>query len=85
MVHTKSRYPAGSLLVDRGGRVFIHDGKEYINGYGCIMGEDSDGHIKKVTGTDLWNRWYVEREANDKEIERFLEKLKNEVVWIWRR
>ena len=41
-----SEYKAGTILVDGDGKVFIHDGFVNADGYGVIIGEDSDGMIQ---------------------------------------
>lgn len=45
-----SEYKAGTILVDICGKVFIHDGFINADGYGVIIGEDSDGMIQKSNG-----------------------------------
>ena len=45
-----SEYKAGTILVDGDGKVFIHDGFVNADGYGVIIGEDSDGMIQKSNG-----------------------------------
>ena len=42
-----SDFKAGTILVDICGKVFIHDGYINADGYGVIIGEDSDGMIQK--------------------------------------
>ena len=42
-----SEYKAGTILVDGDGKVFINDGFINADGYGVIIGEDSDGMIHK--------------------------------------
>ena len=42
-----SEFKAGAILVDDDGKVFIHDGFVNADGYGVIIGEDSDGVIHK--------------------------------------
>lgn len=41
-----SEFRAGTILVDGYGKVFIHDGFINADGYGVIIGEDSDGMIQ---------------------------------------
>lgn len=45
-----SEYKAGTILVDGDNKVFIHDGFVNADGYGVIIGEDSDGMIQKSNG-----------------------------------
>lgn len=47
-----SEFKAGAILVDGDGKVFIHDGYINADGYGVIIGEDSDGMIQKSNGID---------------------------------
>lgn len=49
-----SEYKAGTILVDGDGKVFIHDGFVNADGYGVIIGEDSDGMIQKSNGIGNW-------------------------------
>ena len=49
-----SEYKAGTILVDDDGKVFIHDGFVNADGYGVIIGEDSDGMIQKSNGIGNW-------------------------------
>lgn len=48
-----SEYEAGTILVDGEGKVFIHDGFINADGYGVIIGEDSDGMIQKSNGIGI--------------------------------
>lgn len=49
-----SEFKAGTILVDGDDKVFIHDGFINADGYGVIIGEDSDGMIQKSNGIGNW-------------------------------
>ena len=49
-----SEFKAGAILVDGDGKMFIHDGFVNADGYGVIIGEDSDGMIQKSNGIGNW-------------------------------
>ena len=49
-----SEFKAGAILVDGDDKVFIHDGFVNADGYGMIIGEDSDGMIQKSNGIGNW-------------------------------
>lgn len=62
-----SEFRAGTILVDGYGKVFIHDGFINADGYGVIIGEDSDGMIQKSNGIGNWMKGYL-REATSQEV-----------------
>ena len=67
---------AGAILVDSDGKVFIHDGYINADGYGVIIGEDSDGIIQKSNGIGNWaNEGYC-REATPQEVMDFFAKVR---------
>lgn len=49
-----SEYKAGTILVDGDGKVFIHDGFVNADGYGVLIGENSDGIIQKSNHIGNW-------------------------------
>ena len=67
-----SEFKAGTILVDGDGKVFIHDGFVNADGYGVIIGEDSDGMIQKSNGIGNWMKEGFCREATSQEITNFL-------------
>lgn len=71
-----SEYKAGTILVDSNGKVFIHDGFINADGYGVIIGEDSDGMIRKSNGIGNWMKEGVNREATREEIQNFFAKVR---------
>lgn len=71
-----SEYKAGTILVDGDGKVFIHDGFVNADGYGVIIGEDSDGMIQKSNGVGNWMKEGVYREATREEIQNFFAKIR---------
>lgn len=71
-----SEYKAGTILVDGEGKVFIHDGFINADGYGVIIGEDSDGMIQKSNGVGNWMKEGVNREATREEIQNFFTKVR---------
>lgn len=71
-----SEYKAGTILVDGEIKVFIHDGFINADGYGVIIGEDSDGKIQKSNGVGNWMKEGVCREATREEIQNFFAKIR---------
>ena len=59
-----SEFKAGAILVDGDGKVFIHDGFVNADGYGVIIGEDSDGMIQKSSGIGNW----MKKAAGEKQL-----------------
>ena len=70
-----SEFRAGTILVDDYGKVFIHDGFINADGYGVIIGEDSDGMIQKSNGIGNWMKGYL-REATSQEVSKFFSKVR---------
>ena len=58
-----SEYKAGTILVDGDGKVFIHDGFVNADGYGVVIGENSDGIIHKSNRIGNWMKEGCYREA----------------------
>ena len=71
-----SEFKAGTILVDGDGKVFIHDGFVNADGYGVIIGEDSDGMIQKSNGIGNWMKEGCWREANPQEVMEFFDKVR---------
>lgn len=71
-----SEYKAGTILVDICGKVFIHDGFINADGYGVIIGEDSDGMIQKSNGIGNWMKEGCWREATSQEVSEFFAKIR---------
>lgn len=71
-----SEFRAGTILIDDDGKVFIHDGYFNADGYGVIIGEDSDGMIQKSNGIGNWMKEGVNREATREEIQNFFAKIR---------
>ena len=71
-----SEYKAGTILADGNGKVFIHDGFVNADGYGVIIGEDSDGMIQKSNGIGNWMKEWFCREATSQEIIDFFAKVR---------
>ena len=65
-----SEYKAGTILVDGDGKVFIHDG------YGVIIGEDSDGVIQKSNGIGNWMKCNIKGVATKEQISEFFAKVR---------
>ena len=71
-----SEFKAGTILVDGDDKVFIHDGFINADGYGVIIGEDSDGMIQKSNGIGNWMKEGFCREATLQEIADFFAKVR---------
>ena len=71
-----SKFRAGTILVDGDGKVFIHDGFVNADGYGVIIGEDSDGMIQKSNGIGNFMNGGCCREATQQEVMEFFAKVR---------
>ena len=71
-----SDFKAGTILVDGDGKVFIHDGFVNDDGYGVIIGEDSDGMIQKSNGIGNWMKEGCCRKATSQEVSEFFDKVR---------
>ena len=71
-----SEFKAGTILVDSRGKVFIHDGFVNADGYGVIIGEDSDGMIQKSNGIGNFMNGGFCREATPQEVMEFFAKVR---------
>lgn len=43
----RSEFKRGEFLVTSDGSIFIHDGYKNGDGYGCLIGLDSNGELRK--------------------------------------
>jgi hypothetical protein len=71
-----SEYEAGTILVDSDGKAFIHDGFINADGYGVIIGEDSNGMIQKSNGIGNWMKEGCCREATSQKVSEFFAKVR---------
>ena len=71
-----SEYKAGTILVDDDGKVFIHDGFINADGYGVIIGYDSDGMIRKSNGIGNFMKWPIKGVATKEQISEFFDKVR---------
>ena len=71
-----SEFKAGTILVDCDGKVFIHDGFVNADGYGVIIGEDSDGIIRKSNGIGNFMMGSIKDVATKEQISEFFAKLR---------
>ena len=71
-----SEYKAGTILVASDGKVFIHDGFVNADGYGVIIGEDSDGMIQKSNGIGSWMKCHIKGVATKEQISGFFAKVR---------
>ena len=71
-----SDFKPGTILVDSEGKVFIHDGFINADGYGVIIGEDSDGMIQKSNGIGNWMKWRIKGIATKEQISEFFIKVR---------
>ena len=71
-----SEFKAGAILVDGDSKVFIHDGFVNADGYGVIIGEDSDGMIQKSNGIGNWMKEGCCRKATSQEVSEFFAKVR---------
>ena len=71
-----SEYKAGTILVDCDRKVFIHDGFVNADGYGVIIGENSDGVIQKSNGIGNWMKWHIKGVATKEQISEFFAKVR---------
>ena len=71
-----SDFKAGTILVDGDGKVFIHDGFVNADGYGVIIGEDSDGIIRKSNGIGNFMMGSIKGVATKEQISEFFAKVR---------
>ena len=71
-----SEFEAGTILVDGDGKVFIHDGFVNADGYGVIIGEDSDGIIRKSNGIGNFMKGSIKCVATKEQISEFFAKVR---------
>lgn len=70
-----SDFKPGTILVDSEGKVFIHDGFINADGYGCLIGMDSNGDIQKQSDWGNFMRYPIDHIASDKEIDILMRKI----------
>ena len=71
-----SDFKAGTILVDGDGKVFINDGFVNADGYGVIIGEDSDGMIQKSNGIGNCMMGSIKGVAAKEQISEFFAKVR---------
>ena len=71
-----SEFKAGAILVDGDGKVFTHDGFVNADGYGVIIGEDSNGVIQKSNGIGYWMKCHIKGVATKEHISEFFAKVR---------
>ena len=71
-----SEFKARAILVDGDGKVFIHDGFVNADGYGVIIGEDSNGVIQKSNGIGYWMKCHIKGVATKEHISEFFAKVR---------
>lgn len=71
-----SEFRAGTILVDGDGKVFIHDGFVNADGYGVVIGENSDGMIQKSNGIGNCMKWHIKGVATKEQISEFFAKVR---------
>ena len=71
-----SNYTKGTFLVDEENHVFIHDGFMNADGYGVVIGENSDGIIRKSNYIGNWMKYPVKGMATGEQISEFLSKVR---------
>ena len=71
-----SEYEAGTILVDGDGKAFIHDGFINGDGYGVIIGDDSEGMIRKSNGIGNFMKWPIKGVATKEQISEFFDKVR---------
>ena len=71
-----SEFKAGAILVDGDGKVFIHDGFVNADGYGVIIGEDSNGVIQKSNGIGSLMKCHIKGVATKEQISEFFAKVR---------
>ena len=69
-------YEAGTILVDVDGKVFIFVGFVNADGYGVIIGEDSDGIIRKSNGIGNFMMGSIKGVATKEQISEFFAKVR---------
>ena len=71
-----SDFKAGTILVDGDGKVFIRGGFVSADGYGVIIGEDSDGIIRKSSGIGNFMMGCIKGVATKEQISEFFAKVR---------
>ena len=71
----RSKFKIGEFLVTTNGNIFIHDGHENSDGYGCLIGMRADGTILKQSDWGNFMRYPIDHIASDKEIDILMRKI----------
>lgn len=71
----RSEFKRGEFLVTSNGGIFIHDGYKNGDGYGCLIGLDSNGELRKQSDWGNFMRHPIDHIASDKEIDRLMRKI----------
>ena len=90
MIKMENLYKAGDFLYKLGDkgikkesqRVFIYTGQLNADGYGVLLGFDSDGKLRKSTGYGNYQYGNNVRLATQKEIKEFIAEVFNYPVQI---
>ena len=71
----RSKFKIGEFLVTTNENIFIHDGYENSDGYGCLIGMSSDGTILTQSDWGNFMRYPIDHIASDKEKEILIRKI----------
>lgn len=71
----RSEFRRGEFLVASNGSIFIHDGYITGDGYGCLIGMDSNGDILKQSDWGNFMIYPIDHIASDKEIDLLMRKI----------
>lgn len=71
----RSEFKRGEILVTSHGGIFIHDGYKNGDGYGCLIGLDSNGELRKQSDWGNFMRYPIDHIASDREIDRLMRKI----------
>ena len=71
----RSKFKIGEFLVTTNGNIFIHDGYENADGYGCFIGMSSDDTILKQSDFGNFMRYPIDHIASDEEKEVLIRKI----------
>jgi hypothetical protein len=73
----KSKYEAGTFLVDSQGYVFIHDGYLTGDGYGALIGETCCGFVVRASDFGNFCKYPIRGKATAQETKDFMRKVMN--------
>lgn len=71
----RGKFKIGEFLVTTDGNIFVHDGYENGDGYGCLIGMSSDGTILKQSDWGNFMRYPIDHIASDEEKEVLMRKI----------